>query len=100
MNPNAIHLLERNQDKIDWHYLSRNPNALHLLERNQDKIDWHWLFENPEIFEFQYDFEKMRCNMESIGLRNELMETVFDPERLKVMSLRYKVGIRELIQIY
>jgi hypothetical protein len=33
-NPNAIHLLEKNQDKIDWRVLSRNPNAIHLLEKN------------------------------------------------------------------
>tara|TARA_B110000503_G_scaffold123770_1_gene189656 strand:+ start:103 stop:267 length:165 start_codon:yes stop_codon:yes gene_type:complete len=25
-NPNAIHLLEKNIDKIDWEMLSRNPN--------------------------------------------------------------------------
>ena len=28
-----------NIDKIDWEYLSRNPGAIHLLERNPDKID-------------------------------------------------------------
>ena len=39
-NPNAIHLLDKNQDKIDWVRLSGNPNAIHLLEKNQDKIDW------------------------------------------------------------
>ena len=31
-NPNAIHLLEQNMDKIDWKFLSENPNAIHLLE--------------------------------------------------------------------
>ena len=37
-NPNAIHLLEQNPDKIDWFWLSLNPNAIDLLEKNQDKI--------------------------------------------------------------
>ena len=32
-NPNAIHLLEKNPDNIDWINLSRNPNAIHLLEK-------------------------------------------------------------------
>jgi hypothetical protein len=32
-NPNAIHLLEANPDKINWNILSRNPNAIHLLEK-------------------------------------------------------------------
>jgi len=31
-NPNAIHLLEQNMDKIDWVFLSKNSNAIHLLE--------------------------------------------------------------------
>ena len=47
-NPNAIHLLEANQDKID---LSQNPNAIHLLEANPHKINWSWLSGNPSIFE-------------------------------------------------
>jgi len=45
-NPNAIHLLEANQDKIDWRNLSMNPNTIHLLEANQDKIDWKCLSQN------------------------------------------------------
>ena len=41
-NPNAIHLLEQNLDKIDeWSaFVVGNPNAIHLLEQNLDKI---WL---------------------------------------------------------
>ena len=31
MNPNAIHLLEKNPDKINWYLLSINPNAMSLL---------------------------------------------------------------------
>ena len=49
-NPNAISLLEQNQDKIDWVELSGNPNAIHLLEQNMDKINWNTLSENPSIF--------------------------------------------------
>jgi hypothetical protein len=42
-NPNAIHLLEANPEKIDWVYLSYNPNAIHLLEANPAKINWECL---------------------------------------------------------
>ena len=45
---NAIDILEKNLDKIDWACLSRNPNAIHLLEKNQDKINWNWLSKNPK----------------------------------------------------
>jgi hypothetical protein len=40
VNPNAIHLLEKNLDEIYWEGLSLNPNAINLLEKNLDKIDW------------------------------------------------------------
>ena len=50
-NPNAIDLLENNQDKIDWQYLSRNPNAIELLTNNQDKIDWSALCYNQNAIE-------------------------------------------------
>ena len=52
-NPNAMHLLEKNLDKLDtycWEMLSKNLNATALLEKNLDKLDrtcWSWLSENP-----------------------------------------------------
>jgi len=59
-NPNAIHLLEQNLDKIEWHYLSSNPNAIHLLEQNIDKIYWKFLSLNlnpkaPHLLEQNID---------------------------------------------
>lgn len=27
-------------DKLNWSFLSFNPNAINLLEENQDKIEW------------------------------------------------------------
>ena len=52
-NPAAIRLLEKNQEKIYWHYLSANPavEAIQLLKLNRDKINWKYLSENPAIFE-------------------------------------------------
>ena len=45
-NPNAIHILKQNQDKINWYWLSRNPAAIHSLEQNKDKITWYCLSSN------------------------------------------------------
>ena len=50
-NPNAISLLEKNQNKIDWTILSNNKNAIDILKANQDKIDWYWLSANPNAIE-------------------------------------------------
>lgn len=39
MNENAIHLIERNLDKIEnWFPISVNPHAIHILEKNMDKV--------------------------------------------------------------
>ena len=43
----TIGFLEKNQDKINWDWLSYNPSAMHLLEKNPDKIDWDNLSRNP-----------------------------------------------------
>ena len=38
-NSNAIHILEKNFNKINWHKLSADPNAINILENNIDKIN-------------------------------------------------------------
>jgi hypothetical protein len=42
-NPNAVHVLEQNLDKVNWLFLSGNPNAVHLLEKNVKKVDWFYI---------------------------------------------------------
>ncbi len=43
-NSSAMHLLEKNQNKINWSALSANPSAMHLLEKIQIKfIGCVWL---------------------------------------------------------
>ena len=32
-----------NRDKINWDELSSNPNAILMLEKNQDKINWGYV---------------------------------------------------------
>ena len=42
-------------------WLSENPNAIHLLERNLDKI--YWLSKNPAIFEYDYKSMTEKCDI-------------------------------------
>jgi hypothetical protein len=59
--------------------LSINLNAIHLLEKNQDKINWNYLSKNPNIFELDYikmSEKKIRIIIE------ELMKDVWHPERI------------------
>ena len=78
-NPNAIHLLEANPYKIDWYELSGNPSAIHLLKENQKYIDWGKISANPSIFQWDYTFYRERMDVH----REELMKAVFHPKRLK-----------------
>ena len=47
--------IPKNIDKIDWINLSSNPNAIHLLEQNIDKIYYEcfeYLSENPNAIKY------------------------------------------------
>lgn len=52
MNTNevAIALLRCYKDMIDWLYLSKNPITMDILESNQDKIYYPYLSRNHAIF--------------------------------------------------
>ena len=50
-------------DNIDWVCLSSNPNALHLLEKNLDKIHYGYLSKNPSIFKYDYKSITERCDI-------------------------------------
>ena len=78
LNKNAIHLLEKNPDKINWLILSLNPNAMHLLEQNPDKINWAHLSGNPAIFKL--DYKKMRENNQE--MYEDLIKEVMKPSRV------------------
>ena len=77
-NPAAIHLLEKNPGRIDWAFLSANPAAIHLLEANQDRIDWPWLYLNPAIFQYDYEALRERCGV----FKEDLVKDRFHPRNL------------------
>ena len=99
-NPNAIPLLEKNQDKIVWWYLSANPNAIPLLEQNPDKIDWRWLTGNPNAIPlleqnpdkiawwmlsanpslFTYDYDKIRAHC--LIFKEDIIKNRFHPKNI------------------
>ena len=90
-NPNAISLLEKNIDKIDWETLSSNPNAISLLEKNIDKINWDCLSISSTIFVFDYQKIEEICNI----YKEELMQKCFHPKRLIYYLEKYNYYIGE-----
>ena len=73
-------LLNENQNKINWYFLSFNFNAIELLKDNQDKIFWKEFSENPNIF--TYDYKKMKETMKNSGIVEELMAVIFHPKNM------------------
>jgi hypothetical protein len=50
-----------------------------LLEANQDKINWLYLSENPSIFELDYNALKEYSNI----YKEELLENALHPSRIQ-----------------
>ena len=67
------------KDRICWRWLSLNPNAIHLLEQNLDKIDWFYLSLNLNIF--GRDYIKISKKRTWIILE-DLMKNALHPRRL------------------
>jgi hypothetical protein len=65
-NPSAIHILEKNMDKINWVFLSSNPAAIHLLLKSQYKIYWYHFSKNTHPLAIEH----MRKNLEKVNWQN------------------------------
>ena len=50
-NPNSIDLLGRNPEKLSFMNLCSNKNATQLIDKQQEKILWRWLSVNPSVRE-------------------------------------------------
>ena len=62
--------------------MSENPAAIHLLEQNQDNIDWEYLSGNPSIFTYDYkQIAKQRW-----PINKELIQNRFHPKNMKYFS--------------
>ena len=98
-NPNAIHILENNMDKVYWYMLSANPNAIPILEKNLDKVDWKYLSENPNALHLftKLDTEKMRKNCKKFA--EELAAYVFHPARLLRICETYGLELDEYFEL-
>ena len=83
------------EDKIHWDRLCRNPNAIHILEANQDRINWATLSENTNIFTYDYEKMKKNCNI----YKEELIAYVFHPSRL-FKNVSEDTDIDELFDMY
>jgi hypothetical protein len=98
-NPNAIHILEQNLDKVDWELLSENPNAIHILEQNLDKVHWDWLSTNPNAIHLLLDYDYELIKKSKQELSKEIIEYVFHPLRLIRISNAFGMEMEQYLEI-
>ena len=69
---------------------------LHLLQQNQDKIDWEEFCRNRSIFKLDTIKMKETCKV----FAKELTEYVFHPLRLQRFSQNYDIEFADLLELY
>lgn len=77
MNPNAIGLLERNQDRINLEFLSKNTRAEHLLKQYRDRLPWHKICSNPAGYDIIKDrLQHVDIHMFQMNSHDALIDTI------------------------
>ena len=74
--------------------LSANPNAMELLEKNTNKINYQYLSSNPSIFTYDYDLIKKTFK----DLNEEVVIKALHPKR--ILTLMELYGEEEILSCY
>ena len=84
---------------MNWFLLSKNPNAIHILEKNLNKVYWSDLSENPNAIHLlaKLNTEQTRLNCRSFA--EELTKYVFHPVRLSRLSQCYNIDLTEYFEL-
>ena len=97
-NPNGVELIKNNLDKLrktHWGYLCQSPNALELLANNPEKIDYVILANNPSIFVL--DSTKMRNQCRDFA--ESLAAYVFHPERIEKIATSHNMEFDQYMDL-
>jgi hypothetical protein len=78
MNPAATRLIK--PCNICWSCASKNPELIHLLAQNQDKINWDVLIQNTAIF--NYDYQSMAKERTRV-IEEELIQVTMHPRKIQ-----------------
>jgi len=76
VNPAAIYLLQKNEDKLNWDLLSQNPAAVHLLNQNPDKVNWNIACCNYAMPVKKINWEFLSSNAAAINLLGKNLNKV------------------------
>jgi len=96
----AIELLEENIDKINWSNLSKNENlkAIKLLEKNICKIDWYKILQNKSAIELieKYFHEIPSINKSVLILNPSIFELDYNFIKQRMNIIRQELLIKVL----
>jgi hypothetical protein len=91
-----MHLIEKNLDKVDWKMLCKNPNAIHLLEKYPEQVQW--TLTNPNALHLFCDLDYARMKERIQPLKEELQAYFIHPDRLMRMAKQSGVEFRTYLQ--
>ena len=94
-NQNAIHLLEKNVDKVDWYRLANNPNAIYILEQNVDKICWSYLSSNPNATHLLAKLDYVKMRLDNQDFVQDLVAYVCHPNWIQKCATRLNMDFDE-----
>ncbi len=84
---------------MDWETLSGNPNAIHLLEQNLDKVSWYWLCYNPNANHLIAPLNHIQMRENNKEFFQELVSFVCHPNWLNKCALRLNLDFIEYQQL-
>ena len=90
-------------DKIDsahFRHLCLNPNAIHIIERNMDKIDEWFLSENPNAMHLLFPLDKEKIKFENAMFKEELYEYFWNPDRLENICKAFNIPLRDYLSMF
>lgn len=80
-------------------WLSWNPNAIHLLKQNLDKIVWNWVCVNSNLLQLLTTIDYAVLKEQNMHFAEELVKVVFHPCRIVKQSAALGMSEIEYLEL-
>jgi len=100
VNPNAIHILSKHMDKVNWKMFSKNPSAISILMENPDKISFYDFLKNPNAIPYIETVMEKR-QIEQLDL-DELVKLSENPNGIPLIQKWWdegKISMENMIEL-
>ncbi len=105
LDSNRYHIFKKNLYQINLFYLSLNQNTKHnqntkYIKENLDKVMWSRLSINPYAIHLLAPLNHQAMQKQIEPLKNELLEYVFHPLRLRRLCDKLSIDLATLLSQY